>query len=476
MADSVEIVLIINPSLWFKPMYPSGIMYLASYLRLKGISVEIIDGAITKKVIPIEEREELVINTVLQKKPRIVGFSASHLEYDEVSRINRNIQSKDSSIISIVGGSQPTYRPEDFVQSGFRFICIGEGEIVLHNFVLESRKSDSQWASVNGLIWKTIDGNVQKNPSCELMAEKEIDDNFLPAYDLIDKRYFDFNAGIIRGLLMKGAMILTTRGCPFKCSFCGCNLIFGKKLRKKSIEKIDQELAYLKNNYGVEGVWIIDDTFTVNREHVTAVSKLLKKHGLVWGCQSRVNTIDEEMIRIMKENGCIQIDFGVESGSQRILDEIIQKGIKIDQVKKAFELARKYHIRTLANFMIALPTETLEELEMTKKLADQIKADVYIFSIATPLPGTKLYDLVGVPISPEEYNSLNWVGSPLTKRLNKSAIEDPVMERFSLQKKYYFRAFLKSFFSLENIRFFISKGSKLQRTASLFKYLKRIFR
>jgi radical SAM superfamily enzyme YgiQ (UPF0313 family) len=476
MADSAEILLIINPSLWFKPMYPSGIMYLASYLRLKGISVEIIDGAIAKKIIPVSEREELLINTIMRKKPRLVGFSASHLEYDEVSRINRKIQEKDGSIISIVGGSQPTYRPEDFIQSGFRFICIGEGEVTLYNFVLESRKEQSQWSSIKGLIWKTPDGTIVKNPPCELMGEGELNNNFLPAYDMVDKRYFDFNAGIIRGLLMRGAMILTTRGCPFKCSFCGCNLIFGKKLRKKSIEKIEQEIDFLKNNFGVEGIWIIDDTFTVNREHVAAVSRILKKYGLVWGCQSRVNTIDEDMIRIMKENGCIQIDFGVESGSQRILDEIIQKGITIEQVKNAFQLAHKYAIRTLANFMIALPTETLEEFEQTRMLADQIKADVYIFSIATPLPGTRLYELVGVPITPDEYNSLNWVGSPLTKRLNKSAIEDPVKERVGLQKKYYFRSLVKSFLSIENIRFFLSKGSKIQRTMSLFKYVKRIFK
>jgi radical SAM superfamily enzyme YgiQ (UPF0313 family) len=246
-------------------------------------------------------------------------------------------------------------------------------------------------------------------------------------------------------------------------------------LRLKSLENIEKEISYLKNKHRIEGLWIIDDTFTINRKHLQGVSEILRRHDIIWGCQSRVNTIDEEMIKVMKWSGCRQIDFGVESGSQRVLDEIIQKKITIEQVMKAFDLARKYHIRTLANFMIALPTETLDEFELTKKLADRIKADVYIFSIATPLPGTKLYDMVGVEITPDDYNKLNWTGSPLTKKLNKSEIADPVAARNALQKGFYLRSLIRSFISLDNLIFFLSHGSKLQKIACLFRYLKRIF-
>jgi radical SAM superfamily enzyme YgiQ (UPF0313 family) len=453
-------------------MYPSGIMYLASYLRRHDISVEILDASVTNKCIPLPEREQLLIKTILAKKPRIIGFSASHLEYEEVSRINKTIQDKDNSILSIVGGSQPTYRCDDFIQSGFKFIAIGEGEKTLYRFVTESRKEKPDWSSVDGLVWKS-DGATIKNPPCTPMTESEINDNFLPAYDLIDKRYFDFNAGLIRGFMIRGAMLLTTRGCPFKCSFCGCNLIFGKKLRFKSIDKIEEEILYLKSNFGVEGVWIIDDTFTVNKKHIANVCALFKKHKLIWGCQSRVDTLDEETVRIMKDSGCVQIDFGVESGSQRILDEIIQKGTTIPQIKKAFALARKYKLRTLANFMIALPTETLDDFKKTKTLAQEINADVYIFSIATPLPGTRLYDMVGVPISPQEYSTLNWEGSTLTKRLNNSEIPDAVSARVKLHKKYYLKSLLKSFFSLSNITFFFTHGSKLKRLMGAKRYINK---
>lgn len=469
-----EVVLVINPSLWYKPMYPSCLLYLASYLRDHGINCTIVDSAISQKSLPVEKRADKIIETILAINPDIVCFSASHIELNEVIALNNRLKKESPSIRTIVGGSQPTYRSADFSDNGFDFICIGEGEKTLLEFVLEARKTKPDWETIKGLVWKK-DSAVIRNPDRELLTEAEMNACSLPAYDLIDKRYFQTNAGIIRGLPLRGAMLLTTRGCPFNCSFCGCNLIFGRQLRFKTLENIEKEVAFLKRTYHIEGLWIIDDTFTINRNHLRGVSEILKKYDIIWGCQSRVNTIDEEMIKVMKEGGCRQIDFGVESGSQRILDEIIGKKITVDQVVKVFELTRKHHIRTLANFMIGLPTETMEEFQKTQELAAQIKADVYIFSIATPLPGTRLYDLVGEKITPEDYNKLNWAGSPLTAKLNKSQISDPVAARRALYKRFYLRSLFRSFISLDNLWFFLSHGSRMQKIACLFRYIKKLF-
>lgn len=475
MSDKTcEVVLVINPSLWYKPMYPSGILYLTGHLRQHGVTCKIIDASLATKFISPKKRNNAVIEAICKIKPDLVCFSASHIELSEVVSLNSELKKAAPQIRTIVGGPQPTYRPTDFSDNGFDFICIGEGEKTLLEFVIEGRKEKPQWDIVKGLIWKN--GNkMVRNPDRELMTEAELNELAMPAYDMIDKRYFQTNAGIIRGLPLRGAMLLTTRGCPFNCSFCGCNLIFGHKLRLKSLENIEKEVAYLKNNFDIEGIWIIDDTFTINKQHLRGVSEILKKYGIVWGCQSRVNTIDEEMIGVMKKGGCRQIDFGVESGSQRILDEIIGKKITTKQVEKAFELSRKHHIRTLANFMIALPTETMDEFRMTEELADKIKSDVYIFSIATPLPGTRLYDMVGEEISPDDYNKLNWAGSPLTAKLNKSEISDPVIARRQLYKRFYLRSLFRSFISFDNLYFFLTHGSKYQKIACLFRYMKKLF-
>ena len=257
--------------------------------------------------------------------------------------------------------------------------------------------------------------------------------------------------------------MLTTRGCPYVCSYCGCNLIFGHKLRLKSLENIEKEIKYLKQEFNIEGVWIVDDTFTINYDHVVGVSRILKKYGLVWGCHSRVNTINEKMITIMKDCGCVQLDFGIESGSQRILDDIIDKRIKIKQVIDAFNLTRKYHVRTLASFIIGLPSETYGDLNKTIKLADTIKADVYVFNIATPLPGTRLYDMVGEEITPQEYSFLDFAGSSITEKLNKSKLSNLIKIKTNLQFKYDLKCLLKGVFSVDNLKFFLSRGNKYQR-------------
>jgi radical SAM superfamily enzyme YgiQ (UPF0313 family) len=471
-AEPVEVMFVINPSLWYRAMYPSGIIFLAAYLRQQGITCKIIDSALSQKRIPAKAREDLVLHAIRESKPKIVCFSASHIELAEVVRLNKRILEIDSTVKTIAGGSQPTYRPEDFLSNGFDFVCTGEGENTLLDFVLQARNPRPEWTTVKGLAWKN-GGKIMHNLHRELMTEPEIDNLPMPAYDLIDRRYFEINTGLIRGLPLRGAMLLTTRGCPFNCSFCGCNLIFGRRLRYKSLVKIEEEIVYLKEKFNIEGLWIIDDTFTINREHVRGVSNILKRHNIIWGCQSRANTLDEDMIKTMKQCGCKQIDIGVESGSQRVLDDIIQKKITIQQVINAFYLARKYHIRTLANFMIGLPTETPAELEQTRQLAELIRADVYVFAIATPLPGTKLYEMVGVPISPDEYCQLDWCGGPLTQKFNKSEIPDLVAAKNALQKRFFIRSLFKSFASIDNLMFFFKRGSKLDRIKYILQYIMR---
>jgi radical SAM superfamily enzyme YgiQ (UPF0313 family) len=229
---------------------------------------------------------------------------------------------------------------------------------------------------------------------------------------------------LIRGFPLKGAMIMTSRGCPFSCSFCGCGLIFGKKIRYYSLDHIEREIKHLKANFHIEGLWIADDTFTVNIEHVKNVGQILKRHGIIWGCQSRVDIINKRLLHTMKDLGCVQLDMGAESGSQRILDNVIGKRTNVKQIKYAFKMAKKYDLRTLANFMIGLPTETYKDLRKTKRLAKKIKADYYVFSIATPLPGTRLYKIANEDIKAGDFSQLDWNGSALLERINKSEIKN----------------------------------------------------
>jgi radical SAM superfamily enzyme YgiQ (UPF0313 family) len=468
-----DIAFIINPSLWYKSMYPTGILYLSSYLTLKGFPNIILDSKVYPKKVPFHRRMEFVLSRLKAIKPKIICLSSTHKEFDEVIKINNAIRGFNDNIFTIVGGSQPTYRISDYLNNGFDFVCVGEGEKTLYEFVKEVFERTFRWKQINGLAWRN-GSKIIINKKRALINGEELQTDLFCAYEQIDKRYFDINVEVIRGLPLVGALLLTTRGCPYSCSFCGCSLIFGHRLRFRSLESIEREINYLKTKYGVEGVWIVDDTFTVNKNHALGVAKLLNKNDIIWGCQSRVDTIDEPIIKKFKEYGCIQIDFGVESGSQRILDEIIKKKINTDQIIRAFALTKKYKIRSLANFMIGLPSETYKDLNATKNIARRINADVYVFSIATPLPGTKLYELVSEDIDPHQYSLLDWNGSRLTEKLNKSEITNIVKERRHLKNKYLIRSMIRSIFSINGIRFVLFRKHRLTRIMGIFKYIYEI--
>lgn len=467
-----DIVFIINPLLWFNSMYPLGILCLSGYLESKGFGNVILDSKNLPRNIRPSQGEEIILNKINEIKPKVVCFSSTHMEFSEVVRMNAGIKKLDDKIITIVGGPQPTYRAEDYLDNGFDFACIGAGEVTLYEFIRNVLDENYCWEKIRGLAWRGKGKNIF-NPPRGLDDEFSIDNDISLPYKKIDKRYFDMNIGIIRGLLIKGALLLTTRGCPFSCSYCGCNLIFGRKLRFKPLKNIEREVECLKHDYGIEGIWIIDDTFTVNGQHVMDVCSILKKYNLIWGCQTRVDTINEKLIKIMKDSGCVQIDFGVESGSQRILDEVVGKGTTVAQTVSAFNLAKKYKLRTFANFMVGLPTETYEELEKTKEVADLINADLYLFSIATPLPGTRLYDMVNENINPHDYSLLDWNGSCLTEKLNRSQIKNVAAEKDRLFKNCVIRSKIKLILSGSNYLFFFKNKYKYQRLKFMVGYFIR---
>lgn len=467
-----DIAFVVNPSVWYKSMYPTGILCLSNYLEAKWFRNVILDSGLSSRRVHPAEREKLILDTLKSTKPRVVCLSSTHKEFDEVIRISAGIKAIDEKIFVIVGGSQPTYRLSDFLDNGVDFVCFGEGEKTLHEFVKEIAAGTYHWGGLAGLAWKNGQA-VTLNKPRDLMTEEELRVDIFTAYEKIDRRYFEISVEIIRGLPLAGALLLTTRGCPFDCSFCGCGSIFGRRLRFRPLESIRKEISYLKAEHGVEGIWIVDDTFTVNKKHAVAVARMLKDHDIVWGCQSRVDTIDEPLAAELREGGCVQMDFGVESGSQRILNEIINKRTTTSQVTSAFALMKKYKIRSLANFMIGLPSETEEDLQATKRLADAINADVYVFSIATPLPGTRLYEMVGEEISPFQYSLLDWNGSVLTEKFNKSGIKDVLKERRRLKNKYLLRSIRKSIFSVRGLAFVVLKKNRLKRVRGVLSFIWR---
>jgi radical SAM superfamily enzyme YgiQ (UPF0313 family) len=189
--------------------------------------------------------------------------------------------------------------------------------------------------------------------------------------------------------------VLTSRGCPFKCTYCVFpQLIYNsRKVRYRSAKSVVDEVEILLKKYKKEGIYFNDDTFTVNRNHVMGICGEIMKRKLKfrWGCFGRVDTVDREMLENMKRAGCVLIKYGVESGSQKILDRV-EKGYKISDIKKAFKLTKEIGIGTHGTFMIGLPGEDSSTIEETMELAKEIDADTILWALLTPFPGTALFD------------------------------------------------------------------------------------
>ena len=418
--QDTDIVLVVNPKRWKERRFSIGLLCISNYLEKYGyknviLERKLLSGAEYDK----DLAERLLLDKICEIKPKIIGFSATVSEVDEVIELNKRIKEIYPSFISIVGGPHATACPADFISGGLDIVAMGEGEATALSLVREIKKDNPDFSKIKGIAWK--DEQVRINPPQEYI---DISDLPLPAYDKIDMDYHtSISDGIIRGLPLKTVMVFGSRGCPYNCSFCGCNRVFGRGVRYRSYESIKEELALLKNKYRIEGIWFADDTFTVRDDYVFNMCQIMKDLDLVWGAQARVDLTKENVIKQMAQSGCLQLDFGIESGSQRVLNEIINKGTKIEQALESFGLCRKNGIRTLANLMMGLPTETYQEMEQTFEFAKKLKANFYVFSICTPLPGTPLFErFFFQEITADDYKDLHFFTGE--DKFNKSQVKN----------------------------------------------------
>ena len=398
--------------------FPLGLMIISSYLTSKNVDNEIID--VKSISLTPEETFQQTVSRIISCNPNIVGIGCCATEIFEVKRICVQIREKLPSCIIVLGGPHPTYKPEDFVESDtpFDYIVIGEGEITL--FELASAiKDGSDIDKGKGILYKKNGELVRTEPQALI---ENLDELPLPAYEKIDMDYYTQpNVWSIRPVLLSSVWLFTSRACPYSCKYCVAHVVFGRKVRKRSPENVVAEIEYLVNKYNIDGFFIADEIFTVEKKRTQRICELLKekKLNVLWGCQTRANLIDDQSVKSMKESGCIQIDFGIESGSDRVL-QTMGKQIKVEQYKKAAKICRKYGMRQLANMMINIPGERLEDIDLSVKLAKESKYNVLFWNAYTPIPGVSF----GSELSLHDLES----------QLNFSSVSSYEM----LEKKYKF--------------------------------------
>jgi len=200
---------------------------------------------------------------------------------------------------------------------------------------------------------------------------------------------YDFKLDVPGEGVLPAINVITSRGCPYGCVFCATSKLYGRRWRARTPSNVIEELTYLSKEYGIKAIYFCDDTFTMNRKRVEEICELMIEKGLdlKWRCEIRVDTVDKSTLTRMKEAGCYEVFYGVESGSQRILNSIVHKRITIEQVKETSRLLDEVGIIKNPSYIVSFPDETLKEALETVELMQEIGGNPSL-SILRIYPGT----------------------------------------------------------------------------------------
>lgn len=362
---------------------PLCFAWMASLLEKNGISVRIVDFQI----------ENVNLKELIRKdRPFCVGVSGTTQSRFESFKIFEEIKKTDKTILTIYGGPHATPASEDTLVNIRHIDAVvrNEGEITILE-IMKSLKHDGKidFSKIAGVSYRKND-TVIHNPSRPLL--KDLDQLPFPAWHLFKMDRYKMK---LDALDLPAHVILTSRGCPFNCSFCSAKLQWGGHYSRRSAENVCDELEHLIKLYGIKGYKIFDSTFTVNRKHVVSICAEIQKRGLSylpWECEIRADTVDKQILQVMKDAGCYYVDMGLESACPRVLEKI-SKGISIRQVENIINWTDQIGMRLKLFITWGHPTETYKEAKTTYKFVRKYQSKVYKMATHVGImiyPGTEV--------------------------------------------------------------------------------------
>jgi radical SAM superfamily enzyme YgiQ (UPF0313 family) len=362
---------------------PLGLLYLGTILRRAGYDVTCIDGH------TVNRTTEEMVDDILGLDPDYVGISTATHNFPFGKEIATLLKTKRPKLPIIIGGVHVTStQAERFAEEEmFDFALIGEGERAIVKFT-ELFYGCRDWSQVPGLVWRD-DGQVVRNSPVIPIAN--LDE--LPIVDMSLFRTEEFSLRLPSGEVTGVAPIASSRGCPYKCSFCAEPNLFGRKLRKRSATHVVDEMEALHNTYGISHFFFYDSTLTLDRKHLIRISELILQRGLkvTWEGWSRADRVDEELLTKMRDAGFVRMSVGIESGDPQVLS-IIRKGMTPQDNRNALDLAVRLGIEVEGFAMLGHPGDTLRSILKTAWFLRRLPHLAYSsFSIAIPYPGTELY-------------------------------------------------------------------------------------
>jgi len=388
---------------------PLGLAYVAAVLEKNGHEIKILDCILEdwKKINKFNEKikylglsYEKIADAIKKEKPDVVGITSWSVEAPSAFRVAETVKKVDKNIFTVLGGIHPSIRPKDCLSNpNVDFVVIGEGEYTTLELIEELGKENPSFKDIKGIGFKQGEDIIINSPRPLI---KNLDELPMPARHLFDmERYFNATKSLQGGrqTTERTVVIISSRGCPYNCCFCSIHSVYGWEWRPRSAESIINEIEYLIKTYKVTGISFEDDNMTLDRKRAEKIfdSIIEKKLNIRWvaGNALRADTLDEELLRKMKDSGCIGVAISPESGDQEVLNKIVGKNMDLKAVENVVRLCKKIGLRVDCNFVIGMVGETKQNIRNTVDFANKLKGIGLDFSncyIALPFYGTRLYE------------------------------------------------------------------------------------
>ncbi len=394
--DSSYRITFVNPPLSMEERYgklagagntmPSlGLLSLAAVGREHGFEPSVIEAC------SLGSGYEQTLDQIVATAPGYVGITATTVSVYSAARLAGMLKERMPGVRIVLGGAHLTATPEKTMSlfPEFDVGVLGEGEETLIK-LLEADCQGDDLSQVPGLIVRNSHGLCLTGPRPYI---KDLDRLPFPAWDLLPDFPKAYQPTPMRFKQLPAASLVTTRGCPNRCLFCDRS-VFGNRCRSFSPEYVLEMIRVLHDRYRVRELVFEDDTMFVLKKNLTALCEMLLREGwgITWSCLGRVNSVEPELLALMKRAGCWQIGYGIESGNQQILD-FIQKKIKLEQVERALRWTKEAGIHTKGFFILGHPLETRETMQETIDFAKRVDLDDISVFLLTPFPGSQLHDI-----------------------------------------------------------------------------------
>lgn len=372
-----------------RPHPPLGVLYLSSYLKARGFKIGVFDSTFTT----LDDFAAVIGST----RPPLVGIAVNLMTKRNALRMIAIAKRAGAKVL--VGGPDPPHHAEAYLSAGADVVVIGEGEQALEELIPALLSRSGDLSTINGIVFKTVDGGVVRTPARALLMDLDQQPN--PDRDAIDLQAY---LAAWRGRHGVGTVsLITARGCPYTCTWCSRS-VFGETHRRRSVSHVADEVEGIVERYGPERLWYADDVFAIHRTWTIEYAKELDRRRIrrPFECISRAERIDEGVADALASLGCFRVWIGSESGSQRVLDAM-KRRVSVERVRESAAMLRRRGIEVGMFIMLGFDGEELSDLQATVDHLKRTAPDVFLTTVSYPIKGTPYYDQVSDRLAPQNW-------------------------------------------------------------------------